>query len=85
MKKVTIVFPENEDAGVELEIASFRQISETRIVIDLIAAHRLIALLGQGYGDRFFILVDGQITFVGCRIVKMGADCTIDFMVSKLT
>lgn len=44
-------------------------------------AHReLIALLGNGYGDRQFHVVSGEKMLVNCSIVSQSAGCTLDFI-----
>jgi len=64
----------------QVDIEFLRRLGEYRAVIDLSAGHRIAAILGNGYGEKAFHLDDGEMRYEACRIVRMGRDCTLDFM-----
>jgi hypothetical protein len=43
------------------------------------SARQLLALLGQGYGDREFHLVAGDTMLEGCLVARMSGTCELTF------
>jgi hypothetical protein len=83
MPKIKIIYPAAggaPDAEVDVDMQSLQHPARDHLVLDQAAGRRLIELFGNGYGDRHFTLVEGNMAFEGCRVVKMGADCTISYM-----
>lgn len=82
MNKIKIAYTtgHDPDTEVEIDVESLQHSARDRLAIDQRAGRRLIDLFGTGFGERYFTLIDGATGFTGCRIVKMGADCTISYM-----
>jgi hypothetical protein len=83
MKKFKVICIANgvdSEIEAEIDVESLQHSARDRMVFDQGVGRQLIGLLGSGYGDRHFTLVDGDMAFTECRVLKMGADCTISYM-----
>ena len=82
MHKIKIAYATGPgpDTEVEIDVEDLQHSARDHIVIEQAAGRQLIGLFGTGFGERYFTLIDGAMAFIGCRIVKMGADCTISYM-----